>query len=446
MGIVEYVNSDGSVIISDGGCHLAPDNDYCNIGLYSSISDYQNVMGLHTMIGYVDLGVPFTNDSDPPVLDNVTVSNITYRGYNVSCTVSDNTGVARVAFPTWTDNGLDETSNQDDLIWHQGTVEGNTASIWIPTAEHNNETGCNYITDVYVYDAAGNHAPVQRVVASIPAFSEELIDPIVYNSDFYRATYPDLAARFGDDDVALMDHWIGTGIAEKRTASPVFNIGHYLDFYPPLETAFGNDYVSAIKHFVNYGAAEGRYASSEFEINCYKANYYDLQQAYGDDNYEYYKHYVLFGRSEGRTADHRISATLNPCGGTVSPASIPVTSYTNYGELPQPEKPDSLFTGWFTEETGGTQITDTSAVESLTDHTLYAHWSEPIALLVLGPVHQYMTGHIFSKDELGYVALAYDNGMSVEIEAFLLEQSDAGENTQTLTITYGRFRRPSKWR
>lgn len=40
VGIVEYVYSNGAVIISEGGCHLAPDNDYCNIGLYSSISDY----------------------------------------------------------------------------------------------------------------------------------------------------------------------------------------------------------------------------------------------------------------------------------------------------------------------------------------------------------------------------------------------------------------------
>ena len=67
VSILEYVYDNGAIIVSDGGCHLAPNNDYCNIGLYSSISDYMSTMGLTKLIGYVDLGVGFTPGPAPEI-------------------------------------------------------------------------------------------------------------------------------------------------------------------------------------------------------------------------------------------------------------------------------------------------------------------------------------------------------------------------------------------
>ena len=46
-----------------------------------------------------------------------------------------------------------------------------------------------------------------------------------------------------------------------------------------------------------------------------------------------------------------------------------------YGTLPTPTKDHYTFEGWYTEKEGGTLITENTVVQSLTDQTLYAHWS-----------------------------------------------------------------------
>ena len=69
------------------------------------------------------------------------------------------------------------------------------------------------------------------------------------------------------------------------------------------------------------------------------------------------------------------TVTLNPTGGTVTPTSKKVTYAEIYSTLPTPEKFGYTFNGWFTEETGGSQITETSIVQIISNQTLYAHWS-----------------------------------------------------------------------
>ena len=91
----------------------------------------------------------YNKDVTPPTISDVRVVSDS-EGYQVTCTVDDNIGVTRVMFPSWTDN-----NGQDDLIWHEGTVTGNTATCWIPRSEHNNEAGF-YTTHIYAYDLMGN--------------------------------------------------------------------------------------------------------------------------------------------------------------------------------------------------------------------------------------------------------------------------------------------------
>ncbi len=50
---------------------------------------------------------------------------------------------------------------------------------------------------------------------------------------------------------------------------------------------------------------------------------------------------------------------------------------TNYGELPIPTKEGHTFIGWYTAETGGTEVTSSTTVTSNIDHTIYAHWTQP---------------------------------------------------------------------
>ena len=122
-------------------------------------------------------------DTIAPTISDITISQITSRGYRVTCRVSDNVGVTSVRFPTWTDNNV-----QDDLIWHDGTISGDIATCYINSSEHNNETGI-YITHIYAYDAAGNNHSVStggiNVTDEPLAISSTIYEGhkyIVYNS------------------------------------------------------------------------------------------------------------------------------------------------------------------------------------------------------------------------------------------------------------------------
>lgn len=140
-----------------------------------------NLTGLHKMdiyavnvgsgenrsIGSVVVNIP-AGDKEAPVISNVKVSNITTEGYDVSCTVTDNVGVNRVVFPTWT-----ALNDQDDLIkdWSsdpktRGTQNGNTWTFHVNIADHNNERGA-YLTHIYAYDDAGNHSAVGSELGQI---------------------------------------------------------------------------------------------------------------------------------------------------------------------------------------------------------------------------------------------------------------------------------------
>ena len=67
--------------------------------------------------------------------------------------------------------------------------------------------------------------------------------------------------------------------------------------------------------------------------------------------------------------------TWNPNGGEVDPTT---SSYTYNGttvELPNPTRDEFTFVGWFTEQSGGTQITEIGTTNKPTsDVTYYAHW------------------------------------------------------------------------
>lgn len=73
-----------------------------------------------------------------------------------------------------------------------------------------------------------------------------------------------------------------------------------------------------------------------------------------------------------------VTVSLDPSGGSVSPGAlyyIDPTSSTKYGTLPTPTNSNaSVFLGWFTAASGGTQVTEDSALVSTSSHTLYAQW------------------------------------------------------------------------
>lgn len=67
---------------------------------------------------------------------------------------------------------------------------------------------------------------------------------------------------------------------------------------------------------------------------------------------------------------------FNANGGAVGTSSKTVDSNGVYGSLPTPTRSGYKFDGWYTATSGGTQITENTAVNLNGNQTLYAHWSQ----------------------------------------------------------------------
>ena len=56
-----------------------------------------------------------------------------------------------------------------------------------------------------------------------------------------------------------------------------------------------------------------------------------------------------------------------------------------YGTLPVPSYVGYEFTGWYTKKNAGEQVTASTIVTEVSDHTLYAHWQSVGYTLTLNP-------------------------------------------------------------
>lgn len=66
---------------------------------------------------------------------------------------------------------------------------------------------------------------------------------------------------------------------------------------------------------------------------------------------------------------------FNANGGSVTTASKSVTYNSTYGTVPTPTRTGYTFKGWFTETSGGTQVTHDTKVAITANQTLYARWA-----------------------------------------------------------------------
>jgi hypothetical protein len=106
------------------------------------------------------------NVKENPVISDVTISNVSADGYTVTCTVTDNWGINKVVFPTWT-----LLNDQDDLASNfmdtqKGTKDGDTYTFNVKALDHNNEGG-KYITHIYAIDKGGNQTKIILDVVTV---------------------------------------------------------------------------------------------------------------------------------------------------------------------------------------------------------------------------------------------------------------------------------------
>lgn len=81
---------------------------------------------------------------------------------------------------------------------------------------------------------------------------------LILNVEAYKQAYPDLAAAFGNNTKAYVDHYLTMGVYEGRTKGVLFDPLTYAEAYGDIRSAFGYDVAALVNHYVTYGAAEKR--------------------------------------------------------------------------------------------------------------------------------------------------------------------------------------------
>lgn len=157
-------------------------------------------------------------------------------------------------------------------------------------------------TGLFTTMLIGSCLSASAAPASAPTAASQLTEEqasLVLNVEAYKQAYPDLAAAFGNNTKAYLNHYLTHGIYEGRTKGALFDPLTYAEAYGDIRAAFGYDVNALVRHFVNFGAAENRtmgtshgYADIAAAENSGMANYY-IPRAIATN----YKDFVPVGNS-----------------------------------------------------------------------------------------------------------------------------------------------------
>ena len=207
----------------------------CEIGTYVTHIYAYDTLGTATTVHVSKVELPSP-------LSNVEVKDVNETGYTVTCDVDTSwSSIDRIEFPTWT-----ITNDQDDLIWHKGTVSNGKGYCRISTSDHGNDITDIYKTHIYLWDKNGNKSSVGQLEfpnlmfdygkalaptflgdadgnGDIEIFDATLIQRYVSNM---TVPYPDEtlmnADVDGDDELTILDAtFIQRHIARITTPYPI---------------------------------------------------------------------------------------------------------------------------------------------------------------------------------------------------------------------------------
>jgi hypothetical protein len=146
------------------------------------------------------------------------------------------------------------------------------------------------------------------------------MNPALFDADWYRGQYSDVADAGIDPLTHYLEHGLGEGRSPTRSAWEVaeftrgmFDGDWYLEHYADVAES-GAD---PLLHYLNHGRHEGRHpnpavwrasvlAGAAFDGDWYLRRYPDVAESGADPA----EHFLLFGQSEGRfpTLDHARSS------------------------------------------------------------------------------------------------------------------------------------------
>ena len=95
------------------------------------------------------------------------------------------------------------------------------------------------------------------------------------------------------------------------------------------------------------------------------------------------------------------TVTFVATNGKLSGSKTKTVQYNKaYGTLPTATQDGYDFIGWFTERSGGTQVTADTKMTTAADHTLYSHWKRAAAMVAFNGVGTGPKGGSFAPGEL----------------------------------------------
>ena len=111
---------------------------------------------------------------------------------------------------------------------------------------------------------------------------------------------------------------------------------------------------------------------------------------------------------------------FNANGGSVSSNTKNVTYNSAYGDLPTPTRNGYKFIGWFTSQSGGTQITKSTTVTTTSNLTLYAQW-ETTKIYTKSTVSKNnntytVKTNIYNTTSCEIIVAGYKNGRLVDLK------------------------------
>lgn len=317
--------------------------------------------------------------------------------------------------PTWTDyNG------QDDIIWHEGergnwTINGFTYNFraYIPISAHNNERG-KYTVHLYAYNSKGETSK---------GTSFEFSSNVIFDMNYGNVS-PNLMA--GLDSISS-----GSGVTASYDASTEtvtlngtltgsINLQPYIEINADIKEG---DIIRATLEPVSGSMTNGiivlelfndalanpdgkRYVadivspgSVDILVNTQKAA----------DEISGYK-FWLYHDGRGQSFNNfkfRIKLEVVRGDSRYSPAGKSLDYGEAYGALWQPTRDDAEFIGWFTQPTGGTQITASTVNYGVTDVVLYAQWKEMEAEYIFN-LYAGITKDKLESDYLGHKNVTYE--------------------------------------
>ena len=215
------------------------------------------------------------SDIIPPTISNVRVTEVSVDGYTVLCDVTDNVGIDRVQFPTWT-----FANDQDDVFQNWGTssecsgtwIGGSTYSYRVNRSAHNNEEGW-YATHIYAYDSAGNSISVAIDVyleSVAPVISNIRVEDvsvdgytvlcdIVDNYGIDRVQFPTWTQLNGQDDLTA-SWWNASECAGTWIGGNTYS-------YRVNKSEHNNELENYVTHIYAYDKC-GNQVTGEIGVTC----------------------------------------------------------------------------------------------------------------------------------------------------------------------------------